>query len=134
MAKSIKVHQKRRGRPATGRDPAVTVRMPPEYQTGLDKWIKEQPKPQPSRSDAIRRAIGDWLTGLGLMSGDKPKRGRAKQRGRDKSAGMASRAIDVLADQSALAEDRAKRKRRLLKGPAEFRDLQRDVPKSKRPK
>ncbi len=45
---------------------------------------------------------------------------------------MASVAIDRLADTTAHADDRASRKRRLLKGPEEFSDLRVDRPKTKR--
>jgi adenylate cyclase len=33
----------------------------------LDRWIAEQSKPRPSRAEALRRALADWLTGLGLL-------------------------------------------------------------------
>jgi hypothetical protein len=42
---------------------------------------------------------------------------------RDKSADIAGSTIDTIDDQSAPAEDRAKRKRRLAKGPEEFREM-----------
>ena len=45
---------------------------------------------------------------------------------RTKAAEMAGEAIDRQADQSATAEERESRKRRLLKGPAEFRELRRN--------
>jgi hypothetical protein len=44
---------------------------------------------------------------------------------------MAGEAIDRQADQSATVEERESRKRRLLKGPAEFRELRRDHPAQK---
>jgi hypothetical protein len=50
---------------------------------------------------------------------------------RTKAAEMAGQAIDQKADQSATAEERESRKRRLLKGPAEFRELRRDRPAQK---
>ena len=50
---------------------------------------------------------------------------------RTKAAEMASDAIDRQADQSATEEERESRKRRLLKGPAEFRELRRDHPAQK---
>jgi hypothetical protein len=40
-----------------------------------------------------------------------------------KAAKFAAREIDRLGDRSATTEEREKRKRRLLKGPAEFRDI-----------
>jgi hypothetical protein len=51
MAKSIAVHQKRRrGRPATGRDPAITVRVPQNILTRVEKWAKAN---NCSRSTAV---------------------------------------------------------------------------------
>jgi hypothetical protein len=44
---------------------------------------------------------------------------------------MAGREIDRLGDQTASGEERAQRKRRLIKGPQEFRDLRRDKSKAK---
>ena len=56
MVKSIKVHQKKRGRPATGRDPAVTVRLPQAVLDGIESWAARQ-EDQPARSPAIRRLV-----------------------------------------------------------------------------
>jgi hypothetical protein len=48
---------------------------------------------------------------------------------RRKAAELAGRAIDALGDQSATVEERAHRKRHLIKGPREFRDVRCDQPK-----
>jgi hypothetical protein len=56
MGKSIKVHQKKPGRPATGRDPAVTVRLPKDVLKDLETWAAKQ-EGQPNRSQAIRRLV-----------------------------------------------------------------------------
>jgi hypothetical protein len=42
---------------------------------------------------------------------------------------MAGREIDRLADQAATSEEQARRKRRLIKGPREFREMRGDLPK-----
>jgi hypothetical protein len=47
---------KRPGRPATGRDPVLTVRLPPALRSAIETWAKQQ-KDTPSRSEAIRRLI-----------------------------------------------------------------------------
>jgi hypothetical protein len=44
---------------------------------------------------------------------------------------MAGQQIDKLGDSSATDEQRQTRKRRLLKGPTEFRDMRVDLPKPK---
>ena len=57
MRKSIKVHQKKKvGRPATGRDPAVTIRLPSTILDQIEDWAKHQDD-QPPRSPAIRRLV-----------------------------------------------------------------------------
>jgi hypothetical protein len=57
MAKSNKVvPKKRRGRPATGRDPVTAIRLSQELREKVDKWADKQDG-QPSRSEAIRRLV-----------------------------------------------------------------------------
>ena len=67
---SIPVTQKKRGRgrPPTGQDPTLTVRLPMDLRSAIETWAKQQ-KDTPSRSEAIRRLIEIALTG-------KPKRQR----------------------------------------------------------
>ena len=62
---------------------------------------------------------------------EKPSANRppARQFGKDakrKAAKMAGREIDRLGDQAATREERARRKRRLIKGPREFRDIRKN--------
>jgi predicted DNA-binding protein len=54
MAKSIKVIPKKRGRPATGKDPLVAFRLPPEMIEAIDSWAAGNGK---SRSEAMRQLI-----------------------------------------------------------------------------
>jgi len=55
MAKSIKVHpKKRRGRPATGKDPLVSARLPPALVAEVEAWATANAA---SRSEAIRRLV-----------------------------------------------------------------------------
>jgi len=113
--------RKGRGRPATGRDPVSAIRLPVELTTAIDKWAARHEAT--SRSDAIRR-----LVELGL-AGSQPMRQRSPQAA-TKASHMAGQQIDKLADLSATAEERQQRKRRLLKGPGEFRDLRADLLKA----
>src|SRR3954463_6692864 len=86
MKKSIKVTpKKRRGRPATGRDPHVTSRMPPELIFEVEAWSAAN---ETTRSEAIRR-----LVELGLTLG-KPTQTTAATADRAKQ--LASQAIDGL--------------------------------------
>jgi len=61
--------------------------------------------------------------------GAKRRGSQASEEMHRQSSDMAGAAIDRLADQSAPPEVRAKRKRRLLKGPSEFREMREDHPK-----
>ena len=50
-------------------------------------------------------------------------RSTSRQDAKRKAANMAGQEIDRLGDQTATREERARRKRRLIKGPREFRDI-----------
>jgi Arc/MetJ-type ribon-helix-helix transcriptional regulator len=67
MKKSIPVLQKKRGRPATGVDPMLNFRSPKELTKALDYWVKEHPDPRPSRSEAMRGVLSDWLASRGFL-------------------------------------------------------------------
>jgi hypothetical protein len=62
LERSIANKEKRpRGRPRTGIGPAISMRLYPEMEAALAAWIKRQPDPKPSRSEAIRRLLGEAL-------------------------------------------------------------------------
>jgi hypothetical protein len=126
MARSIPAKQKAkgRGRPGTGLDAMIGLRATPALLAAIEEWAACEPD-SPSLSEAIRRLVEIALGSSG------PARTRTKRR-TAKASDMAGAAIDRLADQSAPPEVRAKRKRRLLKGPSEFRDMREDHPKPKR--
>jgi len=121
MAKSLKVNQKKRGRPATGRDPVSAVRLPAGLTSAVDKWAEDR---EANRSEAIRR-----LVELGLTIKRKAKQPSAA--GADRAKELAAKAIDKMIDPSAPPEERTQRRRRLTKGPPEFREARVDQPKAK---
>ncbi len=55
-----------RGRPRIDATP-VNVRLPPEQLAPLDAWISDQPDPKPTRPEAVRHVLADWLTGQGYL-------------------------------------------------------------------
>jgi hypothetical protein len=122
MKKSIKVKpKKKRGRPATGRDPHVAARMPPSLTAEVDAWAAAN---DTGRSEAIRRLVELGLT-VKARSVSKPgRRLRAQE--------LATTAIEKMIDPSAPPEERAQRRRRLTKGPLEFQEVRVDLPKAKR--
>jgi hypothetical protein len=84
----------------------------------VDQWRKNQTD-KPRRAEAIRRLVEQALAASG---GPTPEAA-------GKALKMAARTVDSIADKSLPAEERTKRKRRLIRGPAEFRGLRADQPK-----
>jgi hypothetical protein len=124
MAKSIKVHpKKRRGRPATGKDPLVSARLPQTLIEQVEHWAASS---EASRSEAIRR-----LVELGLKFKAPAKPGNKPGR-RQRAQELAANAIEKMIDPAAPPEERAQRRHILTKGPAEFREQRVDQPKPKR--
>jgi hypothetical protein len=56
MAKSIKDIPKKRGRPATGKDPMIGARFPPALTDAVDVWAAKVDGGI-SRAEAIRRLV-----------------------------------------------------------------------------
>jgi hypothetical protein len=126
MAKLISRTEKRgRGRPATN-PKSIHLTLEPGPLSEVDQWIARQKEPGLTRPEGIRRLVE---LGLKVKTKSPPKREDhskiedQKQRARE----MAGRAIDKMADASASLDDRASRKRRLIKGPEEFRNVRRDL-------
>ncbi len=117
MKKSISVNKKSIGRPKKkgGVHPVSAVRLPPAMSDDVDAWAAKQGD-KPGRSEAIRR-----LVEIGLKA--KSPKGVRYEAQKNRAKEMAGGAIDKLTDHSAHPDDQANRKRRLLKGPEEFRDL-----------
>lgn len=65
MAKSITVVPKKRGRPATGKDPLLTVRAPPHLLEAIDAWAA---KAELARSEAVRQLIEAGLKSIKTRS------------------------------------------------------------------
>jgi len=99
------------------------LRASPELRAEIEGWAASQAD-APKLSEAIRR-----LVELGLSSSRAPRPGAHK--GAAKAKAIAEAKIEPLIDPTVPEEERAKRKRRLLKGPEEFRELRTDLPKRK---
>ena len=111
----------KRGPLATERDP-MGFCATPVLRTAIVKWAENQPD-LPSLSEATRRLVELGLTVK--AKGRLPSDGQ-KLRARE----MAGKAIDEMTDAAATPDDQATRKKRLLKGPEEFREVWVDRPKS----
>ena len=72
ITRKAKVKGKRRGPPPTGKGTLVGVRIQPPMLAALDHWIGKQEGRKPTRPEAVRKALSDWLIGLGLLKPDDP--------------------------------------------------------------
>jgi Arc/MetJ-type ribon-helix-helix transcriptional regulator len=124
MTRLISVNAKRRGRPATGQDPVSAVRLPDDLTEEIDSWARKHDTA--SRSEAIRRLVE---LGLKAKTAEKPVRRPGRRR---RAQELAAEAIDKLGDSAASTDERDERRRRLTKGPSEFRKHRVDLPKAKR--
>jgi len=124
MKKSISVNKKSRGRPKKkgGVYPVTAVRLSPALGAEVDHWAGSQDD-APTRSEAIRR-----LVEIGLKA---KTRSAPSDRQRAAIADLASKAIDSLTAGAPNNDEKAGRKRRLIKGPEEFREVRVDRPKGK---
>jgi hypothetical protein len=93
--------------------------------------VDKHPK---GRQNPSQRSTEDWENEGGATKGVRTKRPRApaQRKKQREAADLAGEVIDRHADRSATSEQRESRKRRLLKGPKEFRGMRRDQPKKRR--
>src|ERR1700730_11894453 len=124
MGKQTVLAKKRRGPAPTGKGVQVVVRLHPEPLGALDKWVSKQ-KDRPTRAEAIRR-----LVELGLKV-KTPARPVSSPGRKLRAQELATTAIEKIIDPAAPPEERAERRRRLTKGPSEFREDRVDLPKAK---
>lgn len=92
--------------------------------TRVDAWATEQDD-RPSRAEAIRR-----LVEIALKS-EMSRKPIAKLGRRTRAKELAKVAIEQMGDPTASPEERDQRRRRLTKGPLEFREDRLDLPKPK---
>lgn len=123
MAKSANIVKRKAGRPPEiGAVTFVGMRLPAALVRSIDEWAKRNDVS--GRSEAMRR-----LLELGLTSTPTARHlGKGAKR---KAAEMAGQELDRLGNQTLTDEERTRRKRRLIRGPREFRDVRTDQPKNK---
>jgi hypothetical protein len=100
------------------------VRLQPPQLASLDAWIAGH-EGDVTRPEAIRRLLD---LAFARPSDRKPVNKKKAQ----KASELASRAAEHIVDRSMPAEEQARRKRALIRGPKEFRDIREDLPKPKK--
>jgi hypothetical protein len=130
------------GRKPTVVGPARTMRLSDEFIATIDAWAQRQ-EDNLTRSEAIRRLVEIGLTkpvrlertrsGRPLELGHMAKLSSTpakKAARRSRAQELAAEAIETMIDPAAPPEERAQRRRRLTKGPPEFRELRVDLPRA----
>src|SRR3954451_15738918 len=95
---AAKKTKKKRGRPATGRDPVTAIRLPEDLRVRDEAWAAKLGD-TPSRSEAIRRLIEIGLASVGTAK-------RSDKKSAAKAAGLAGEMVDYLSDHSLPADIR----------------------------
>jgi hypothetical protein len=98
----------------------VNLLIEPALKTAIEKAAAEDHR---SVTGLIVKLLTDYCKKRRLASGPTSSRSRAK--GSPKAAEMAARTIDDITDKTLPPEEQQQRKRRLIRGPKEFRDLRR---------
>ncbi len=123
MPKLADIVKRKPGRPtAIGGGTFVGMRLPAALLKSIDQWAKQNAAS--GRSDAMRRLLELGLAGA-------PSARRLNKAAKRKAAEIASQEIDRLGNQTIANEESARRKRQLIQGPREFRDVRTDQPKNK---
>jgi hypothetical protein len=100
----------------------IAITLGGSFLKKVDEWRRKQ-RPHPSLAVAVRRLAEGGLA----VSVTWPR----KERNRRKAAEMVDREIERrLADQAVNNEERGRRKRRLIQGPGEFRNIRGDRSKN----
>jgi hypothetical protein len=97
--------------------------MPTSLIAEVEAWAVAN---ETTRSEAMRRLVE---LGLKTKTPAKPPAGKPGRRSR--AAELAAKQIEKMNDPTAPAEERDRRRRRLTKGPLEFREDRVDLPKAK---
>jgi len=105
-----------------GRDAISAVKLSQHLTADIDAWAEAH---NMARSDAIRR-----LVEIGLNAAPGPHRGVPYE-----PVAIEERAVEQIErmlDPSLPADERERRRRRLIEGPPEFLDQRKDLPKPRR--
>jgi hypothetical protein len=76
MTRQSVVPKKKRGPAPTGKGTQIQVRLHEPELSALDKWRSDQ-EVEPTRPEAIRYALRDWLVSLGALPLDSPQKKKA---------------------------------------------------------
>jgi hypothetical protein len=100
------------------------VRLQPPQLGSLDAWIADHEPEDMTRPEAIRRLLEQALAG--------PFDKSAIKRKAQKASALADRAAEQIVDKSIPPEEQQRRKRAVIKGPKEFREIRGDLPRTKK--
>jgi hypothetical protein len=112
------------GRPRTGITPLMGFRADTAIRDAIVRWAEMQPD-KPSLSEAIRRLVE---LGLKVKAPPRPVSNPGRKL---RAQELAAKTIKGMTDRTAPPGEQAQRRRRLTRGPPEFREGRVDLPKAK---
>jgi hypothetical protein len=122
MVRQEKMLAKKRGRPATGRGKTIGVRCHNSLLESIDEWRRSEPG-LPTRAKAIRLLVEQALSKGAARRPSKEAARRASK--------LAARELEKIGVESQPGTNLQQRKRTLIRGPKEFREIRADLPKTK---
>jgi hypothetical protein len=125
MPKSSSVNTTPRWKRSAAKGTLVGVRLQADRLAALDAWIVTQGAPM-TRPEAIRAMLDAVLVIAAKPHG---KKSIGKPARATRARELAAEAIEKMGDPAASTEERDERRRRLTKGPPEFREVRVDRPK-----
>jgi hypothetical protein len=120
---SIKVNTFMGRPPGRAQHRPFQMRASDNFLRSVDNWRRKQ-EDRPSRAEAIRRLVEQALA---FTSDDTPTSKQKSQKASD----LADRAAEQIADKSMPPEEQQRRKRAMIKGPQEFREIRERSAKGK---
>lgn len=96
----------------------ISLQIEPALKAAAEKAAAEANR---SLNGLIEKLLTDYCKKRNLAS--EPSSSRTHAKGAPKAAEMAGRTIDDIGDKTLPPEEQQQRKRRLIRGPKEFRDL-----------
>jgi hypothetical protein len=101
------------------RTAAINLQIEPALKAAAEKVAAEDHR---SLNDLIEKLLTDYCKKRGMASGPSSSRPPTNA---PKAAAMAARTIDNIGDKTLPREEQQQRKRTLIRGPKEFRDIRR---------
>jgi hypothetical protein len=98
----------------------VSLRLAPEVKSAAENAARDDTR---SLSSFIEKLVTDHLRRRGYLKSDGPQPTESRSKKTAKATKLAEEQVDRMIDPALAPEERERSKRRLIKGPGEFREI-----------